>query len=102
MNDTRAEFWIGACARKEQADQFVGMRAGYLALEISVEFLARGRAGMPMLEVESSHSPITTLRVMFALADRAAKTYPFTQRALPGRVWKRYAGETAWPENFRC
>ena len=44
MNDTRAEFRVRAGAGKEQADQFAGMRAGYLALEISVELLARGRA----------------------------------------------------------
>ena len=67
MNDTRAEFRIGAGAGKEQADQFAGMRAGYLALEISVELLARGRAGIPMLEVESSHSPVHHTFAHFAL-----------------------------------
>ena len=75
MNDTRAEFRVGTGASKEQAYQLIGMRAGDLPLEKGVKFLARGCAGIPTVDVESSHSqphPIT-LRVLFALADRAVK-----------------------------
>ena len=86
MNDARAEFGVGAGARKEQSDQLVGMRASYLALEVCVKLLARGRAAITMADVESSHVPhSTTIRIMFALAEPAAKSYPFTRTRFAGQ-----------------
>ena len=104
MNDTRAEFGIGAGAGKEQADQLVGMRARYLALEISVELFARGRAGIAMPDVESSHAPPRphSCYVRFSRA-APAKSYPLMRNALcRARVRKGYAKTDGAAENSGC
>ena len=107
VDQARAQLRIAGGTGKEQTCQLAPIGAAGMLPQKRIELLARRCAGISMLEVESPHRPIRPpfghphIRIMFALAEpRRQNPIRLMGRALPGRIWNRYAGADDAAENL--